>query len=133
MITTDLSSKKEYDHSICTVYMSPKLSLRVLAKSKLFRKRSCWKCNTSLAKLLHYKSTTYATVCVLWLFYIPFEVTQSCPTLCDPMDYSPPGSSVHGILQVRILEWVAISFSRGSSQPRDRTRVSCIAGRRFIL
>ena len=44
---------------------------------------------------------------------------QSCPTLCDPMDYSPPGSSVHGILQARILEWVAISSSRGSSQPRD--------------
>ena len=45
------------------------------------------------------------------------EVTQSCPTLCDPVDSSPPGSSVHGILQARILEWVAISFSRGSSQP----------------
>ena len=42
-------------------------------------------------------------------------VTQSCLTLCDPMDYSPPGSSVHGILQARILEWVAIPFSRGSS------------------
>ena len=56
------------------------------------------------------------------------QVAQSGLTLCDPMDYSPPGSSVHGILQVRILEWVAISFSRGSSQPRDRTRVSCIAG-----
>ena len=61
------------------------------------------------------------------------EVAQSCPTLCDPMDCSPPASSVHGILQARILEWVAISFSRGSSQPRDWTRVSCIAGRRFIL
>ena len=45
------------------------------------------------------------------------EVTQSCLTLCDPVDCSPPGSSVHGILQARILEWVAISFSRGSSQP----------------
>ena len=46
-------------------------------------------------------------------------VAQSCPTLCDPMDCSPPGSSVHGILQPRILEWVDIPFSRGSSQPRD--------------
>ena len=46
-------------------------------------------------------------------------VAQLCLTLCDPMDCSPPGSSVHGILQARILEWVAISFSRGSSQPRD--------------
>ena len=44
---------------------------------------------------------------------------QSCPTLCDPLDYSPSGSSVHGISQARILEWVATSYSRGSSQPRD--------------
>ena len=57
---------------------------------------------------------------------------QSCPTLCDPMDFSLPGSSVHGILQARILEWVAIPLSKGSSQHRDRTWVSCIAGRLFI-
>ena len=50
------------------------------------------------------------------------EVAQSCPTLCDPMDCNLPGSSVHGILQARILEWVAISFSRGSSWPRDWTQ-----------
>ena len=49
-------------------------------------------------------------------------------TLCDPMDCSLPGSSVHGISEASILEWVAISFSRGSSQPRDRIQVSCIAG-----
>ena len=61
------------------------------------------------------------------------KVTQSCPTLCDPMGYGLPGSSVHGIFQARILEWVAISFSRGSSWPRDRTQVSCIAGRCFTL
>ena len=59
------------------------------------------------------------------------EVSQSCLTLCDSMDYSLPGSSVHGIFQARILEWVAIFFSRGSSQPRDQTRVSCTAGRLF--
>ena len=47
------------------------------------------------------------------------EVTQLCLTLCDPVDCSPPGSSVHGILQARILEWVAISLSRGASLPRD--------------
>ena len=51
--------------------------------------------------------------------------------LCNPVDCSPPGSSVHGIFQARILEWVAISSSRGSSQPRDQTWVSCIAGRFF--
>ena len=61
------------------------------------------------------------------------EVAQLCPTLCDPMDCSPPGSSVHGIFWARILEWVAISFSRESSCPRDRTQVSHIAGRRFNL
>ena len=58
-------------------------------------------------------------------------MAKSCPTLCNSVDYSPPGSSVHGISQTRILEWVAISFSRGSSQPRDQTHVSWI--RRQIL
>ena len=61
------------------------------------------------------------------------EVVQLCPTLCDPMDCSLPGSSVHGIFQARVLEWVAFSFSRGYSQVRDRTLVSRIAGRRFNL
>ena len=58
-------------------------------------------------------------VCVL--------VMQSCPTLCDPMDCSPLSSSVHGILQARVLEWIAIPFSRWSSLPRDRTQVSCVS------
>ena len=61
------------------------------------------------------------------------EVTQLCMTLCDPMDCSLPGSSIHGIFQARILEWVAISFSRRSSWPRDWTRVSCIVGRHFTI
>ena len=61
------------------------------------------------------------------------EVAQSCLTLCDPVDSSPPGSSTHGILQARVLEWVSISFSRVSSRPRDLTQVSHIAGRRFNL
>ena len=54
-------------------------------------------------------------------------------SLCDPVDCSLPGSSVHGILQARILEWVAMPFSRGSSQPRDRTQVSCMAGGFFTV
>ena len=58
--------------------------------------------------------------------------TRSCPTLCNCMDCSLPGSSVPGILQAGILKWVAMPSSRGSSQPRDRTQVSCIAGRFFI-
>ena len=60
-------------------------------------------------------------------------ITQSCPTLCNPIDYSLPGSSVHGIFQARVLEWGAIAFSRGSSQPRDWTRVFCIVGRCFTV
>ena len=60
-------------------------------------------------------------------------ITQSCPNLCNPMNYNLPGSSVHGLLQVRILEWVAISFSRGSSQPRDWTQVSWIVCRFFTF
>ena len=61
------------------------------------------------------------------------EAALSCPTLCDPMDCSPPGSSVHGIFQARVLEWVAIAFSRESSQPRDLTWVSHTVGRCFTV
>ena len=64
-------------------------------------------------------------VCVL--------AAQLCLTLCEPMNCSLPGSSVHGILQARTLEWIAIPFFRGSSPPRDRTQVSCIAGRFFTV
>ena len=64
----------------------------------------------------------YMCVCVV-------KVTQLCLTLCDPVDYSQSGSSVHGIFQARILEWVGVPFSGGSSQPRSRTQVSHIAGR----
>ena len=62
-----------------------------------------------------------------------YLVAQLCLTLCDPVDCSLPGSSVHGLLQARILEWVAISFSRGPSQLRDWTHVFCIVGRRFFF
>ena len=61
------------------------------------------------------------------------EVAQSCLTLCNPVDCSPPGFSVHGILQARILEWVAISFSRRSSRPKYWTQGHRIVGRRFIV
>ena len=56
---------------------------------------------------------------IIFLLCVPAKSLQLCPTLCDPMNYSPPGSSVHGILQARILEWVAMPSSRGSSPPRD--------------
>ena len=79
----------------------------------------------SVAKEFEKANAKNIHVCVL--------VVQWCLTLCDPTDCSPPGSSVHGILQGRILEWVAIPFSRGSSQPRDLTQVSCTAGRFFTI
>ena len=60
-------------------------------------------------------------------------MAQSHPTLCDPVNCSLPGSCVHGILQARVLDWVAISFSRGSSRLRDGTQVSLIAGGHFNL
>ena len=60
-------------------------------------------------------------------------VAKLCPTLCDPIDCSPPVSSVHGILQARILERVAIPFSRGSSRCRDQTHISYITGRFFTI
>ena len=65
------------------------------------------------------------------LWKLEAVVTQSCLILCDSIDCSPPDSSVHEILQSRTLEWVAISFSRGSFWPRNRTRLSCVAGRFF--
>ena len=83
------------------------------------------------AKNMHwafYKCWVFTNTCVCICL-----CAQSCPTLCDPMGCSLPGSSVHGILQARILAWVAISFSKGSSQPRDQTWVSCIAGRFFTI
>ena len=66
-------------------------------------------------------------------YYILSEVAQSCPTLCDPMDCSLPGSSVYGIFQAIVLEQIAIFFSRGSSQPRDGTQVSRIVDRRLTI
>ena len=81
-----------------------------------------------------------SNVSVLYLYHwvtgnidIEIVVAQSCPTLCDSMDCSLPGSSLHGIFQARVLEWVAISFSRRSSRPRDQTRVSRIVGRCFTI
>ena len=81
-------------------------------------------------------NVSHWVVCIKGWQGCPFlfvSVTQSCLTLCDPMDCSQPGSSVHGILQARILEWVAIPFSRGSSWPKDRTQVSHNPGRFFTI
>ena len=66
--------------------------------------------------------------CLFKLYAEWVKISQSCPTLWNPMDYT-----IHGMLQARILEWVASSFSRGSSRPRDRTQLSLIVGRHFTI
>ena len=73
----------------------------------------------------------FKPLCLKLFFCCCCSVATSCPMLCDPMDCSPPGSSVHGILQARVLECAAISSSRGSSPPKVQTQISCI-GRRFL-
>ena len=88
-------------------------------------RRNTYNTATLIAKLI--SRMECPSKCLEWVN----EVTQSCPTLFDPMDGRQPGSSIHGILQARKLEWVATAFLRGSSQPRDQTQVSRIAGRRF--
>ena len=93
-----------------------------------FQLRLCdsWGCKESGTT----EQLNWLTDC-LWLVRV--LAVQSCPTLCDPMDCSPPGSSVHGILQAKILEWVVIPFSRASSWPRDLTRVFHIADKFFTI
>ena len=78
-------------------------------------------------------NTLYLYQFFIMSMYWVSEVAQSCPTLGDPMNCSLPGSSVHGILQAIVLEWIAIPFSRGSSRPRDRTWVFPTVDRRFTL
>ena len=83
-----------------------------------------WRSAFFIVQLSHpYMTTGKMIASTRWTFVDKVksesEVAQSYPTLCDPMDCSLPGFSLHGILQARVLEWVAISFSRGSSRPRD--------------
>ena len=111
-------------------------SIKNPRQRSLVRKERKFIPNQKRSSKTHYLLITY---CVLKFkdFTITLlkwsEVAQSCPTLCDPMDGSLPGSSVHGIFQARVLKWVAISFSRGSSWPRDWTLDSHIVGRCFTL
>ena len=94
------------EKKVTYLYFSPELKRRRI-KLRLLKQQ---RISMRIFKLLHMS---------VWLFVTPWTIS------------SPPGFSVHGILQARILEWVAISFSRRSSQPRDRTQVSCLAGRFF--
>ena len=129
--------------------MWPQLTLPVILQERLESERFCWThrrlhlAGVGPAKQLPLPAVLAqrqgdetevqmrhgGTVC---MWYEKCKVTSlSRVRLCDPMDCSPPGSSVHGILQARVLEWGAISFSRGSSWPRDRTWVSHTVGRRL--
>ena len=96
-------------------------------------------CSCQITRLFegsYHFSLQHPAWCLIVISLTTFKwsgVPRSCLTLCDPVDCSLLGSSLHEILQAKILEWVAISFSRGSSWPRDRTQISHIAGRRFTL
>ena len=101
--------------------------LSFLAGSKLFTYISSFTPHNHamrIGTIIPFYSRENLCVCVFSCSAVPH---------CNPMDCSPPGSPVHGILQARILEWVAILFSRGSSPNRDRTHVSCVAGRFFTV
>ena len=104
------------------------ISKMVIKTSILFH---CW---MNLKRKQRYEAQSLAPkrylvhFCLLSPLAVIVSVAKPCLTLCDPRDCSPPGCSVHGISQAKILEWVAISFSRTSSRPRDRTHVSCIPG-----
>ena len=84
----------------------------------------------------HQRALSRVPCAIQWVLTVCVCVCVACSAVsdsCDPIDCSSPGSSVHGILQPRILQWVAISSSRGSSQPRDQTQVSCTANRLFTV
>ena len=108
-----LEPPKRKSDTVSTV--SPSISHEVMGPDAMI----CFHCRLCKAKCERRKSQS--------------EVAQLCLTLCNSMDCSPPSFSIHGFFQARILEWVAISFSRGSSTPWDWTQVSCIAGRHFTF
>ena len=108
----------------CGCLISPKGAKQFNTERKVYSTNG-----TGMKRYPYRKRNAY--ILTLYLYAVLCLVTQSSPTLYNPMVCSLPGSSVHGIIQARILEWVVYPFSRESSQPRNRTRVSCIAGRFF--
>ena len=138
------SKRKEFE-----VYFSSKICIFLIRNQGFLRMLNCAGAvlSTAAVATIYWELASLwpsAELFILWTFLIfaasmwgksemKVLVTQLCPTLCDPMDCSPPRSSVHGILQVRILEWIVISSSRESSKPRNRTQVSCITGRFFTI
>ena len=130
-----VSVKHPKAYLCCLVFRSPFLSPS--QSSQVIRTRQAGNYSTSFIVCISDSAPEYSgdmsVLTITVLGYFEVLITQSCPTLCDPMDCSSPGSFVCGILQARILEWVAISFSRGSSEPRDQTQVCCIVGEFFTL
>ena len=109
------------EFNLCSVSgWGTKIPHAMWPKKKMYMNHAIFRISTSLPIVSRRLSCKYL------LSESESEVTQSCPTLCDPMGLNLPGSSVHGIFQARVLEWVAISFSRRSPRPRDRTRVSTL-------
>ena len=113
-------------HKICTIYFFVKEG----AHEGLPQAWGRHHVQLNVATQWHWLSLSY---CSANSRKVKALVTQLCLTLCETMGCTPPGSSVHGILQARTVEWIAIPFSRESFQPRDRTQVSCIAGRFFTV
>ena len=118
-----------------SIMFSKSLNVVVCVRiSFLFKKLNNvqWQVCITLCLFIHWwKVRLLSTFYLCWLknMWSEVKVTQLCLTLCDPVDYSRPGSFVHWILQARILRWVAILLCRGSSQPKDQTQVSHIAGK----
>ena len=117
--------------SILISYISDHVCCHIAALLLQQVKRSLSECTPGVCifkSFILFKNLEFFLTC-----HSESKVTQSCLTLCVPMDCSLPGPSVHGIFQAAVLEWIAFSFSRGSSWPRDRTRVSHIVDRRFTV
>ena len=114
----------------CHLFLISSASVKCLAFCVPYCAHLCFKSSLGISSISHSIVFFYLFVCIVHLRRLSYvglkwsevKVTQSCPTLCDPM------STVCGILQARILEWVAVPFSRGFFRPRDRTQVSCIVG-----
>ena len=118
-----------FDHSFVLFKILKKSMCLCISDIKSLEK------NKSTSDKIHsslYKFSSISFICLCLSLYL-YIIAQSCLTLCNPMDCSLTSSSVHGIFQARILEWVAIYFSKRSSQTRDWTRVSCIVDRWFTI
>ena len=129
---------RSFFSSYCHLWKLRRLGLRSSELSDSQWQKEKWKCSLLSCIQLFVTPCIVACQAPLSMGFSRQEnwsklVAQWCVTLCNPMDCSLSGSSVHGILQARILEWVAIPFSRGTSRLRDWTQVSCIAGRFFTI